>query len=242
MTSSIEDDVPVDALPADDEDEPFTRMDAWNGIFDSSLRWEEDIEILNALADTARNGDWTSLIDLLLRQLRLCPNDWCPDDPSFDTIMHRAARWGAPVDVIEQLIKLGGWRNIKNAQGERPIDIARRLHHDHLLSVLEPELVFDIPVETISALQSHFHNLIKKVIVDDGIDDEVKLVQVMPDLNVLLEQKDLKMWFEIHKMYGGFRYCLDPAKEKICLRVTCWSRVADIEDGYVVTPSGWAKQ
>lgn len=55
---------------------------------------------------------------------------------------------GAPVEVVTRLIELGAWRGLRNAAGERPVDIARRRGHRRLLDILEPPLRVRMPPET----------------------------------------------------------------------------------------------
>lgn len=226
----------------DDEDTEYrycSQADEWWGILDGGILHDEDAEALCSQTDVADNRDWTSFTSMVKDFVRIHPNQWKPDDPSLDTLLHRVARGGGPVEVTNLLLKYGAWRNIRNAHGERPLDIARKLHHEHLVEMLEPKFMIDVPTNTLEALQAQFHDLITTILSGD-FDDDFQLRQVMPDLSVLPERYDLGMVWLVSGMYGGFRYCLDRDRNCFSLRVTAWSRVGGMDDNYLVTPTGWA--
>lgn len=172
-----------------------------------STGWSADLrkEITNA----AQGHQWDTLLNLLTA---VGNKDWVNavhlDDPSFDTPLHEAARGGAPEYVIQKLIELKAFRTIRNAQGKRPIDVARDAEQTHLYSLLEPALRSDASVVDLEPIQQHFHILIhqraprlKRESIFQGL--------WLPELEPLLETNIEHIWCRIPSMYGGFKYWLD---------------------------------
>ena len=62
-----------------------------------------------------------------------------PGGSSLFAPLHQAAHGGASVEVAQRLIGMLAWRTLQNARGERPVDVAERRGHRHLLGVLAPE-------------------------------------------------------------------------------------------------------
>src|SRR4051794_7799346 len=96
------------------------------------------------LADLARRYEWDAVLAFLAGQADLV-NVTRPDGRSWYAPLYQAAHGGAPAEVAERLIRLGAWRLLPTATAERPIDIARRRGHAHLLGPLEPRPVIDVP-------------------------------------------------------------------------------------------------
>src|SRR5947207_4253139 len=74
--------------------------------------------------------------------------------------LHQAAHGGAPPDVVNRLIAVDAWRALRTASGERPVDIARRRGHLHLLDLLEPPQRADVALLVLQEVQVHFHTVI----------------------------------------------------------------------------------
>ena len=51
----------------------------------------------------------------------------------------------ASVGLQRRLVELGAWRTLRNARGERAVDVAGRLGHNHLLGVLKPAFRHQVP-------------------------------------------------------------------------------------------------
>src|SRR4051794_18224518 len=79
------------------------------------------------------------------------------DDDSRNTLLHYAAQRNAPIEIIEKMINLGAWRNVRNSKGEKPIDSAILAGNLHLLEVLKPIYVRTVPLEILSKIEQNFH-------------------------------------------------------------------------------------
>ncbi len=192
----------------------------WDGITRNTALNEDAVAIRSALADAAKAHNWPSVIELLCNSPRLI-NSSRPDGKSRFAPLHQAAYGGAPVEVVVQLIGMGAWRTLQNARGERPVDVADRMGHVHLLEVLEPVLMRRAPVGVLSKIQDHFHAVIR------GRAEQ--LVQKhslrLPELEPLLEIAQPQMWFAVPGMYGGFSFRLESAGVEAKLVSESWCRV-----------------
>ena len=106
---------------------------------------------------------------------------------------------------------------------ERPVDVAERCGHRHLLGVLTPEHNHDVPSGVLLKIQSHFHKVIRGRIDEPLPDNGLRL----PELQPLLELERPHMWFPVPGMYGGFSYWLESTGAAAGLVSESWSRVVD---------------
>jgi hypothetical protein len=173
------------------------------------------------LADAARNYNWSRVIDIVSEHPQLI-NCSRPGGVSLFSPLHQAAYGDAPRELILKLVELGAWRTLRNAQGERPIDVAEREGHGTLRAALEPVYKHSIPIDLLLKIQSHFHEVIRRRV--SGLVEEHALR--LPELEPLLEVARPKMWFEVPGMYGGFSYALDSFGTDTRLISESWSRVA----------------
>ena len=72
-----------------------------------------------------------------------------PGSDSWYAPLHQAAHGGAPDRIVMRLLELGAWRGLRNAADERPVDVAKRRNHTHLLRILEPPRHVDVPPEVL---------------------------------------------------------------------------------------------
>ena len=146
-----------------------------------------------------------------------------PDGPSWYAPLHQAAWHGAAEEVAERLIGLGAWRTLRNDRGERPLDVAERRRHRHLLPILNPVYRHDVRREIIVRLQTHFHAVIcgraERLVNEEGLR--------LPELEPLLELDTPKMWFPIPGMAGGFSYRLELEGVHARLVSESWCRVVE---------------
>jgi hypothetical protein len=131
----------------------------------------------------------------------------CQENPH--TLLHRAARDGASVSAVEKLVECGALRSVRDAQGRRPVDVARERGHRHLLSILEPRLRsvgWELPTGLLRAVvrvQERLHVHIVNTV--PNLMGEQK--SWLPQLEPLLEfPSGVTGFFTIPGMYGGFRY------------------------------------
>lgn len=115
----------------------------------------------------------------------------------------------------------GAWRTLRNARGERALDIAERRSHRHLLVPLTPEYKHRVPMGVLLKIQTLFHDVIR------GRSERLVKKQRLrlPELEPLLELGRPKMWFAVPGMYGGFSFRL--VSEGVRAKLICesWSRI-----------------
>ena len=207
----------------------------WDGITSGNDLKEPFRQVRHRLADAGRGGDWPVLLEIL-RLDRGLVNVWRPDGSAYYTPLHHAAYGGAQAAVVEELVDLGGWRTLRDARGERPVDIARRRGHAHLLYVLEPVIRRPVPAQTLEAIRHHFH----AVICERAEALVRKSALRLPELEPLTEFDTSRFWFAVPGMYGGFSYDLRMAGPQTMLEIKSWSRVVDGSGlRHEVTSAGW---
>lgn len=157
------------------------------------------------LADCAKRYDWPGVFAVLDAEPGLV-NSARPGGTSWYAPLHQAAHAGAAVEVVERLVGLGAWRGLRTAAGERPVDLARRGQHTHLLGVLEPPRRVEVPAETLRRVQVYFHAVIRARV--QHLVDEHALR--LPELEVLLELDEPRMVFPVPGMHGRFEFRLEP--------------------------------
>lgn len=193
----------------------------WEGVTRLNMlnSWAADAAV--KLADSAKRYDWPVVLDILSKQPRFV-NTTRPDGKALYTPLHQAAHGGAPIEVVKRLLELGAWRTLRNANGERPVDIARRRSHAHLVSLLEPVYKKPVLLEDLRKIQENFHAVIR------GRVEELvtKYALRLPELEPLLEMNENeKVWFAVPGMYGGFAYWLEGAGTNARLITESWCRV-----------------
>jgi hypothetical protein len=179
-------------------------VQTWDGIIrrETSPGWAVGARV--DLAVAAQAYDWWTVFDLI-RQHPHFVNSARPDDASWSAPLHQAADGGVIPEIANRLIAAGAWRGVRNSAGERPVDIARRRGHDHLLAALEPPVRTEVAAELLAALQKQFHELIRQRMHEFEVTHELRL----PELEVLLELERPELWFPVPGMNGGFHFRLD---------------------------------
>ncbi len=186
------------------------------------------------LADAAKAGDWPVVLALLGRD-RYLVNSSRPGGKSLYAPLHQAAYNGAPVDIVDRLIRLGAFRTLRNAHGERALDVAERRGHRHLHAVLAPVLHHQLPSAELLQMQAHFHAVIRGRIDEPLPDHGLRL----PELEALLELERPQMWFPVPGMCGGFSYWLETGGAEAKLVAESWSRVSGGSgQRHEITPQG----
>jgi hypothetical protein len=117
---------------------------------------------------------------------------------------------------------MGAWRALRNAGGERPVDIARRKSHPHLWSILEPAYRQNVADVVLNPIQEHFHALIRQRANDLVREHALRL----PELEPMLEFHPRGFWFPVPGMYGGFSYRLVETGNNAKLISESWCRVS----------------
>jgi hypothetical protein len=161
--------------------------------------------------------EWPSVLTLLEHGAN--PNEWRLSGVLQNTALHWAAEYDAPVEVVNAMIELGGWRNIRNATGDIPYDIALRKGHTRLLEILQPVILHPTPVDALAAIQTHFHTMLRW----PSYIEKHQLRR--PELGPLLELEEPQMVFRVPGMYGGYTYWLDKESSKPQIIIESRSRV-----------------
>ena len=146
----------------------------------------------------------------------------------FFAPLHQAAHAGASVEVVGRLIRLGAWRTLQNARGERPVDVAERRWIYHLREILEPVLKRRVPLGVLLKIQFHFHEVIRARMAEYCRLEIGKpnYCLRLPELESLLELDCPNIWFTVPGMYGGFGYSLETDGVEAKLGSSSWCRVA----------------
>jgi hypothetical protein len=192
----------------------------WDGIMRAEVLHEGAAKVRHALADAAKSYNWPRVFELIAEHKELV-NTTRPGGSSLYATLHQAAHGGAPVEVAQRLIGMLAWRTLQNARGERPVDVAERQGHRHLLGVLAPEHKHHVPAGVLLKVQQHFHAVIRGRIDRQFPDHGLRL----PELEPLLELDRPHMWFQVPGMYGGFSYRLEAAGVEAKLVSESWCRV-----------------
>ncbi|MCA8095153.1 ankyrin repeat domain-containing protein [Burkholderia anthina] len=194
----------------------------WDGIIGADVLDAAHVASRHALADAARNGDWATMLVLAARAPDLV-NATRPGGTSLHAPLHQAAYGGAAPTVVAELLRLGAWRMLRDAQGRRPVDIAAARGHRALVDLLTPQPKRSVPHDTLTHIQRHFHAMIVGRIAHLRVD-----ALRLPELEPLLEfdAQAPRMWFAVPGMYGGFGYALQADGDATTLVSTSWSRVA----------------
>ncbi|MFD7710222.1 ankyrin repeat domain-containing protein [Streptomyces sp. NPDC059785] len=204
----------------------------WDGLTERERYNDWYLKERDRLADAARDADFNRLFEELAQHPRRV-NPARPGSRSGFTALHQAAWHGAGIAVVSRLLAHGAWRTHRTRDGRRPVDIARERGHAHLLELLEPVAVRQLPAPA-DRLEHHFHALLRET--TGSCFDEIE--HRLPPLVPLTEGPAVRIDFRVVGMMGGFLYRL----EEGLVHVHARSR-ADYDDGdrYWVTPESWTK-
>lgn len=206
----------------------------WDGITQAETLHEDAVRTRHALADAAKRYEWPRVFELLSKHGELV-NTTRPGGSSLYAPLHQAAHGGAPVEVVQRLTGMLAWRTLQNARGERPVDVAERAGHRHLLGVLVPEHKHRVPLGVLLKLQAHFHAVIRSRAEQLVNEHRLRL----PELEPLLELEQPQMCFPVPGMYGGFSYRLEVVGVEAKLVSESWCRVAEGSgERHEITPTG----
>jgi hypothetical protein len=204
----------------------------WDGLTDRERFNEWYLRERDRFSDRARDADWNGVFEELGRNPRWV-NLPRPGNRSGFTLLHQAAWHGADFAVVSRLIAHGAWRTQRTRDGRRAVDVAREQGHTHLLELLEPVVVRQLPSPP-DALERHFHSLLRET--TGRCFEEIE--HLLPPLSPLTEGPAVEIAFRVVGMMGGFTYRL----EEDVLHVHGHSRMdADDGDHYRVTLKGWSR-
>jgi hypothetical protein len=206
----------------------------WDGITRPTTPSDVTAEARQQLGECARRYNWKGVFEALEADSLLI-NSSRPGSASRYAPLHQAAHGGAPVDVVMRLIALGAWCGLRNAAGERPLDVARRRNHTHLLRILEPPRHIDVAPEVLRRIQVYFHAVIR--VRAQHLVDEHALR--LPELEVMLEMPDPHLFFALPPVHSGFWFRLEPAGPNS--RLVAESSFHSVDNSYerhTITASG----
>lgn len=205
----------------------------WDGITQQHTVEKRQLQVRYEIADAAKSFSWIKLLELLSANSTLVNSSRVGGRSRFAPL-HQAALGGAPIEVVQKLVKMGAWRTLQNAEGERSLDIAVLSGHQHLLRALEPVYVSTIPLGILLKIQHQFHELIRTRVSKLVAEHALRL----PELEPMLELVKPEMWFPVPGMYGGFSYKLN-VEIRPSLTVESWCRVdGGSEQTHTVSASG----
>ncbi|WP_257231518.1 ankyrin repeat domain-containing protein [Streptomyces sp. Rer75] len=207
----------------------------WGAIIDPERFNDWYRKERDRLSDMARDADWNGLFEELLDRQ---PGPGRVNLPRIGNRtgfapLHQAAWHGAAFAVVSRLIAHGAWRTQRTRDGRRAVDVARERGHTHLLQLLEPVVVRQLPSPP-EMLEHRFHSLLQARIGPCFEETE----HLLPPLAPLTEGPAIEITFTVWGLMGGVTYRL----EEDHLHVHIHSRM-DADDGehYRVTPDGWTK-
>jgi hypothetical protein len=210
----------------------------WDGVSLYIEATNHPSDWANQLADACKAARWDDVFNLfktfphLDHRINACR----PNGKSLYTPLHQAAYCGASEEIVRRLLSLGALRTIQNANGERPVDVAERKGHHHLLKLLKPRFKHHVPLGILLKIQAHFHQAIRSRIDEPLPNHNLRL----PELEPLLELKEPAMWFPVPGMAGGFSYKLVQTGVNAKLVSDSWSRMADGSgQRHEITSRGW---
>lgn len=196
----------------------------WDGITSRQGLQDDHAARRHALADAAKGYDWMKVLSLIEADPSLV-NTTRPDGQSLYAPLHQAAHGNAPQDVCETLIRLGAWRTLENARGERAVDVAERLGHDRLMAILQPVQLLRVPLGVLRKIQERFHIVIRGRADDLVRDKRLRLPEIAHLLETRLDAEPA--WFAVPGMYGGFAYRLVADGANAHLVAESWCRVVE---------------
>lgn len=183
------------------------------------------LKLRHSIADFAKQGDWDNLLRVLTtdrKDTEVLVNLTRPSSKALYSPLHQAAFNAAPVPVVQSLIDLGAWRTLRNADHERPLDVALRRGSSKLFEILTPIHETEVDLDELETIQFYFHAVIRGRA--DRLVNEHRLR--LPELEPVLERRGSKFWFPVPGMTGGFSYWLDAQNFKRPTLVSeSWCRV-----------------
>jgi hypothetical protein len=166
-------------------------------------------------------GDWPSVIQVLGG----CPdlvNAVFPKNRKQSTLLHMAAVGEASPYFVEELLRLGAFRTVKDASGLQAVEIAERTGAEHLLTLLRPETNRNLEPDRLSFIQEMFHGFLRTFMLAYKTPVPLRL----PQLSIFTEVDQLRVWFPIPMMAGGCNFWIEEEERKSVLHAQTWCRIS----------------
>lgn len=211
----------------------------WLGANNPEAADPADLACSNALADAAREYQWSKVLELLAAEPNRVNAARIGGKSGFAPL-HQAAHGGAPIEVVQALIEAGAYRTLRTTSGDRPVDLARQRGHTHLLELLEPRILLPVFPAKLQLVEEGVHTVIRQRQLARPF--LTRHAMRLPPLEVLTEIPGHQLWFPVPGMYGGFHLQLrNVADEPVCL-VDSWSRMDwESEERHRVSTGGIQK-
>lgn len=176
----------------------------WPGVLDPKLLPASALSSGHHLADAAKHGDWPTVMALLDENEVLLAHQWRPGDPAWFTILHQAARHGAPLEVLDMLLNHGALRSLRDAQGRTAFDVAGEHDQPYQLRQLLKPRPSPVPPDRLKALDLHLAEVIDSRV--DLLSNGQTTQQALryPPVEILHELPQWSIWFPVPGMHGGF--------------------------------------
>jgi hypothetical protein len=216
---------------------PATETLEWHGITLRTSYSEWVLEARDQLANAARDGRWDEVLRLLGTRPAFV-NAARPGGTSGFAVLHQVGYQGAPAAVVDELLRLGAWRTLRNAAGERAVDVAKRTGRPtELVERLTPEQGVLVTPTALSAVERNFHAAIRSRAEKEVTEHRLRLPELEPLTEVPLGQS---VWFMVPGMYGGFAYSLERGGDDPALTAESWCRVVEGSgERHLVTAAGY---
>ncbi|KQU58170.1 hypothetical protein ASG84_16130 [Rhodococcus sp. Leaf278] len=177
----------------------------WDGILDVKDVTPSDARA--KISDFAYRGDWPALFEVLDSMDSYEPlanvNSTRSGGKSHFTPLHQAA-WSGDAHGIHGLINRGAWRSVRDADGNRPVDIYTMQGHTTYTTSLEPKPVHRLGETLVESLQLRLNFLL-----DAELLRWRRSPLRYPQVEVLTEIESGELWFGVPGKYGGYRLTLD---------------------------------
>lgn len=185
----------------------------WLGVLDPSLWTESFVADGHRLADAAKAGDWTTVLEMLRTDPHLGVNRWRPGSPKWFTVLHQAAWHGAPTSVVSALLEHGALRSLRDAKGRTPQDVAAERGHAETLGEMLAPPPSPLDDERIAILDQRLADVIDGRIREGQLDrgysgGELRSALRYPPVGMMHEAPGWSVWFAVPGMYGGFHITL----------------------------------
>lgn len=205
----------------------------WEGALDRSDFDDQYVADRDSLADAARAGDWTMVLELLRGGRSLVPNHWRLGGESWFTPLHQAAWHGAPVAVVQELVRLGASRGQPAADGRAAYQIALDQGH---VGVADAFLPPRSPLLSSRAVGMSLERNLARLVESRIRPHSTARLRPLP-IGVITEAPRGKIvWYPVPGMNGGFAVRL----ERSHLVVDSWFQVfGGAGQSHVVTEDGY---
>ncbi|OBB32646.1 ankyrin repeat domain-containing protein [Mycolicibacterium fortuitum] len=203
-------------------EEPLT----WHGVLDPSLWSESFVADGHRIADAAKAGDWTTVLEMLRKDPHLGVNRWRPGSPKWFTILHQAAWHGASASVVSELLGHGALRSLRDGKGRTPQDVAVERGHAFALGQMLAPPQSPLDDQRVAILDQRLADVIDGRIREGQLDrghsgGDLRSALRYPPVGMMHEAPGQSVWFAVPGMYGGFRITLRQGY----LESSSWCRV-----------------